>query len=205
MTPTEAAIKYEHYETAPWATPAVLRVEPIKSPFVYDVCTGDGRIASAVKKFYNVDRREGKFVSTMDIHDWGYPYTTIYDFLKWEGSLKETTAIFNPPFSKACEFVEHALRLGAEKVICFQRMGWFESRERRIWFDMFPPDRIWLCGDRATCWRHDISPADRKIDPKTGKKRTGSTTPHAWFIFEAGSQSQQTVIDKIWKLKGEKS
>jgi hypothetical protein len=201
MNRTEAAILYEHYETAAWAIRAVLRVEPIETDMVLDPCVGSGIIAKAI-----IDRHPEKVVAAVDIYEWGYHLDWKIDFLKADFDLSGYTVIMNPPFSKACEFVEHAFRLGARKVICFQRMAWYESRERAMFFNMLPPDRIWLCGDRATCWRHDISPTDRKIDPKTGKKRTGSTTPHAWFIFVAGSKpGAGTVIDKIWKLKGEKS
>lgn len=199
MNKTEAAIKYEHYETAPWAIRSVLDVEPIDTLTVLDPCTGSGIIAAAVKF-----RHPAKWVQTIDIHDWGFPLDWQMSFLDCAADLSNCTVVMNPPFSLASEFVEHALKLGAKKVICFQRLAWFESRERAAFFNFYQPDRIWLCGDRATSWRHDISPKDRKVHPKTGKKRTGSTTAHAWFIFEAGSRPAVTSIDKIWKQKGEK-
>lgn len=195
MNKTEAAIKYEHFETAEWAADAILDVEETWG-IVIDPCTGTGVLAEAAKK--NRGRGEPSVV-TMDIHDWGYPLTFKMDFLTSGIGLKYRTVFMNPPFSKACEFVAKALDGGAERVICFQRMAWFESRTRKEFFEFYPPDRIWLCGDRATSWRHDISPQDRKIHPKTGKKRTGSTTAHAWFIFERKSKSNKTVIDRIWK------
>ena len=200
MNKTEAAIKYEHYETAPWAARAILEVEPLIGG-VFDPCTGSGILAEAVKKKFPSIMNP---VYTCDIHDWGYPLSWQEDFLKSDICLKNSTVFMNPPFSLASEFVEHALRLGAAKVICFQRLAWFESRERAAFFNFYQPDRIWLCGDRATSWRHDLSEKDRKVHPKTGKPRTGSTTAHGWFIWEAGSKPSGTIIDKIWKNKGEK-
>lgn len=200
MNKTQAAIKYEHYETAPWAARAVLDKEALIGD-VLDPCTGSGILAEAAKKKTNHG------VYTTDIHDWGYRLSRPpIDFLQFHPHHEDDFTVFmNPPFSLACEFVEHALLLGAAKVICFQRLAWFESRERAAFFSFYEPDRIWLCGDRATSWRHDISAKHRKVHPKTGKKRTGSTTAHAWFIFEAGSKpGHGTVIDRIWKHKGEK-
>ncbi len=193
MNKTEAAIEFEHYETDPWAAAAILKVEELIGD-VLDPCTGSGILADAVKRI-------GRKVDAMDIHNWRYPGTIIENYLG--GTWTPGCTIFmNPPFSLATEFVEHSLvNNNAAKVICFQRLAWYESRERAAFFNFYPPDRIWLCGDRATCWRHDLTAEQRRINPKTGKKRTGSTTPHAWFIFERGSKTQHTTIDKIWKDK----
>lgn len=197
MNFTEICKVYEHYETDPWAIRSLLRVEDIPTAMVLDPCTGSGIIAQAVKEYY-----PEKVVAATDIHEWGYPLNWKIDFLKSDFDLRGYTVILNPPFSLACEFLEHAFALGAEKVILFQRLAWFESRERAMFFAMYPPDHIWLCGDRATCWRHDLTPEERKINPETGKKRTSSTTPHSWFIFNRGSTpGHKTTIDKIWKDK----
>lgn len=201
MNLTDICKAYEHYETSKWAARAILDKEETHG-IVIDPCTGTGVLAEEAKK----NRGRGEpLVVAIDIFDYGYPLTYKGDFLKMNIGLHYRTVFMNPPFSKACEFVAKALDGGARKVICFQRLAWFESRERNAFFNMYPPDRIWLCGDRATMWRHDISEADRKVHPVTGKKRSGSTTAHAWFIFDRGSPvDRETTIGKIWKLKGEK-
>ena len=36
---------------------------------------------------------------------------------------EDYTIFMNPPFSKAVEFVEKAIALGARKIVCFQRFA----------------------------------------------------------------------------------
>jgi hypothetical protein len=91
----------------------------------------------------------------------------------------------NPPFSKACDFVTKAFDLGADKVLCFQRKAWRESNKRRAFWAKYPPKRIFVCGERATCWRHDISLEEREA-------RGGTPTPHAWFEFILGNAERPT-------------
>ena len=50
------------------------------------------------------------------------------------------------------------------------------------------PNRTYVCGDRATCWRGDL-PKDElgnRFDPETGRKLAGSPTAHAFFVWEVG-------------------
>jgi hypothetical protein len=97
--------------------------------------------------------------------------------------------MMNPPFSLAQEFVLHSLRLGATKIVCFQRFAWWESEKRREFWEHNPPNRVYICGNRADCWRHDI-PAE---------KRTSSTpTAHAFFVWEKGHPSG-TQLGHIYK------
>ena len=95
----------------------------------------------------------------------------------------------NPPFSKATEFVEKSFELGFRKIVCFQRFSWWESQKRREFWEKHPPDRVYICGDRASCWRHDIPESER-----------GSSTPtaHAWFVWEKGSPPG-TLLGHIYK------
>jgi len=95
----------------------------------------------------------------------------------------------NPPFSKACAFVDKARTLGARKVVCFQRQAWRESDTRRAWWEANPPARVWVCGNRATCWLVTVPPEER-----------GSGTPvaHAWYVWERGHRGAE-LMGAIWK------
>jgi len=186
----EKAKELEHYETPLWAAQAILRHESFPPGVVLDPCTGTGILArTAVFAGY-------EFVSAMDIHDWkgAYPRDelVLQDFLEWQHQFTEDFSIFmNPPFSKACEFVEKSLELGARKVVCFQRFAWWESLKRKPFWEKNPPARVYVCGERATCWRHDV-PDDQRTPARN------TPTAHAWFVWEGGAPNG-TLLGHIWK------
>ncbi len=193
----ENAIKFEHYETPAWAIKSILDIEPILTADVIDPCTGTGILAREALA-------RGHSVYCIDIHDWGFDYpVSIDDYLTFEALYpKSFSVLMNPPFSKATEFVEKALWDGAEKVLCFQRFSWWESARRRKFWEKNPPSKVYICGDRASCWRHDIPQVEREgyKDPITGKKRGGTSTAHAWFIWDK-KHSGPTQLKHIWKEK----
>lgn len=176
--------RLEHYETPRWAADAILRCEII-TPWVVDPCCGTGVLSDAALA------AGAQAVTAIDIHDWGYRGghsqewggDAIFheqDWLKWDHRLEGATVFVNPPFKRAVEFIEHALSLDARKVICFQRFAWWESQKRGPFWMKHPPNRVYVCGDRADCWRHDIPEEDRG---------SGSTTAHAWYVWERGQPS----------------
>lgn len=180
----QLCIDLEHFETPEWAARAILKKEILTS-HVLDPCCGTGILAETAL-------REGYHVTASDIQEWGYKaqsYTD--DFLTTEAYYTKYpfTVFMNPPFSLAEQFVEKSFDLGARKIVCFQRLAWWESKKRREFWAKNPPNRIYICGDRADCWRHDI-PKDQR----------GSSTPtaHAWFVFEPGHPSG-TLLGHIYK------
>ena len=191
MNLKELSKKYEHYETPDWAAQAILKKE-ILTHRVIDPCTGTGVLLRAAGN-------AGYTVRPLDIFDWGhvflFPDDNGFDFLGnyapeeilWADG-GEFSVFMNPPFSKACEFVEKSFELGARKVVCFQRMAWWESQGRKDFWEKNPPCRVYICGSRANCWRHDI-PKDQRT----------STTPtaHAWFVWERGHTGTQ--LSHIWR------
>lgn len=191
MTPEEfkqLCIDLEHFQTPEWAAEEILNHE-ILTRIVIDPCVGAGNLAYAAKS-------RGYEVNAFDIHDWGYRggYFCKLDFLNDLENFQllfkyEFTIFMNPPFSKAEAFVEKALKLGARKIVCFQRFAWWESEGRREWWDKHTPQRIYICGSRATCWRHDIPLEERG---------SGTPTAHAWFVWERG-QPCGPMMGRIYK------
>lgn len=173
---TDFCKRLEHFETPKWAAEKILEHE-ILTRFVFDPCCGTGILSEAAKE-------AGYFCGSTDIHDWGYKdQLGVIDFFECPSlpTPKEDTTIFiNPPFSKACEFVEKSFELGARKVVCFQRFAWWESGGRKDFWEKFPPNRVYVCADRASCWRHDIPESERG---------SGTPTAHAWFVWERGNPS----------------
>lgn len=175
----ELCVRYEHYITPKWAAEAILKKE-ILTPIVLDPCCGTGVLSEAALK-------AGHQPYAIDVFHWGYrAQNHTIDFLEMEKFFcKDEFSVFmNPPFTKACEFVLKAKQLGARKILCFQRMAWFESAKRRQFWDKNPPARIYICGDRASCWRADIP-----------EENQGSNTPtaHAWFVWEKGFLGNPTI------------
>ena len=180
--------RLEHYETPRWAADAILRCETTTGK-VFDPCCGTGILSEAAAY-------AGNEVHAFDIHDWGYHpfgernvWFSQLDWLDQKHLPQHVTLFLNPPFSRAVEFIEHALALGARKVICFQRFAWWESQKRAAFWDRHPPNRIYVCGDRADCWRHDIPEHERG---------SGTTTAHAWYVWERG-QPPGTLLGHIRK------
>ncbi len=195
MTPeefTQHCKDLEHFETPEWAAYKILRRE-ILTEQVLDPCCGKGVLAQfALYAGYNVE--------TNDIYPWVNGIDSIQDFLSPNykplyNGVHPFTVFMNPPFSLADKFVDKSFELGARKVVCFQRLAWWESQKRREFWEKTPPNRVYICGDRADCWRHDI-PVDKR----------GSSTPttHAWFVWEQG-QPKGTLTSHIWKSDVEES
>lgn len=199
MTPEKSEMqllceKLEHWETDRWATPALLRKE-ILTGQVFDSCVGTGVMARAA-----IDAGYGVVAS--DIFHWGWNATYVTDFLaarqddEFFKPLRGQTAMFNPPFSLSEKFVDKAFELGARKIVCFNRFNWYEGsfdkgKKRGEWWEKNRPARIWLCGDRAVCWRHDV--------PKE-KRNEGTPTSHAFFVWEQG-HAPAAITGHIYKGK----
>ena len=185
MSLKDLCVALEHFETPVWAAEAILNREIITRT-VIDPCAGSGILTLAA-------RAKGYAVLPIDIHDWGFAGTHIQDFLTMlpcdMDFAPEFSVIMNPPFSKAEQFVAKSLYLGARKVLCFQRFAWWESAKRRAFWDANPPIAVYICGARASCWRHDIPDDERG---------SGTPTAHAWFSFERG-HTGGTSLDRIYK------
>lgn len=180
----QLALEAEAYETPQWAVEAILDRE-ILTKNVFDPCAGTGVLMeAALKAGYNP--------TGIDKHDWGYPYIQRRDFLKEAPAgifAFDCTVLMNPPFSLAVDFVLRCIDLGARKIVCFQRFAWWESAGRKEFWQKNPPNRVYICGNRASCWRFDIPEEERK---------SGTTTAHAWFVWERG-HPPGTVLGHIYK------
>lgn len=180
MTETleERCRRLEHFETPQWAIDAILQRVKLGG-IVVDPAAGAGMLVEAAKK-----QQGTTSIWAHDIEDWGYPLDSVEDFLERTEPLSSKAMVFmNPPFKTADQFVRKAFELGAERVLCFQRLAWLESKKRKEFWSEYSPLRIYLCGERATCWRHDICPEERA-------RRGDTPTPHAWFYFTRNSLSR---------------
>ena len=208
MSVIEKAKELEHFVTDQWAADAILEKE-ILTGTLLDPCVGTGLLMHSYMK------KKGSICGSvcLDIYDWGYCSTDhICDFLELERDSYELERLFNrlfaedftvfmnPPFSKACEFVEKSFELGAREIVCFQRFAWWESNNRKDFWDRYPPNRVYVCGDRASCYLYGLDKDDkgRHLHPETGKPMAGTTTAHAWIVWERGAPAR-TILDRIYR------
>lgn len=177
----QRALDAECFETPLWAAQAILKAETLAG-LVVDPCCGSGVLTT-------VANDAGYRTRAIDLHDWGFP-SIRHDYLTlMETPASEFSVFMNPPFSLAIDFISHSLLLGARKIVCFQRFAFWESQKRRQFWQSNPPNRVYICGDRADCWRIDIPP----------DQRTSSTpTAHAWFVWERGSPAG-TLLGHIYR------
>lgn len=193
----------EFFETDPWVARRILDVE-LMTHRVLDPCAGRGILGQAAFS-------KGYDVTEFDLHDWpdklpGAHIRAGFDYLASLGAVLhevrthvsgEFTVFMNPPFSKTVAFVERSMALGARKIILFQRLAFLESSGRRDFFERHCPARIWLCGDRATCWRGDVPAVDvlREEDGEMikGRKGRSAPTPHAFFVWERGHRGAGAI------------
>ena len=177
----DLAKKLEGYETEQGPIDAILDVE-LMTYEVFDPCCGYGVLGKAAEY-------RGHYVTFMDIYPWFEENNVvIQDFLKHFEDLSDTTVFMNPPFSLACEFVDHVRMMNARKIICFQRYAWREGalndgKKRGAWWEKNPPSRIWLCGNRAQCLRFDLR----------GQNISKPPTAHAWFVWERGHRGAEVT------------
>lgn len=186
---TDLCKKLEHWETDRWAADSILKKE-ILTGDVLDPCCGTGVLTTAARPYANN-------IISLDIHDWGFRDTIVQDFLADASFFggRDFTVFMNPPFSLSEKFVDRSLELKARKIVCFQKFSWWEGsydtgKKRGQWWEKNRPARIWICGDRADCWRHDI-PLDQR--------NSSTPTAYAWFVWERGHIGTQ--IGHIYKRK----
>jgi hypothetical protein len=113
----------DHYPTPEPAARALLTVEkPLGA--IWEPCAGHGGIAMPL-------REAGYTVHAFDIAAWGCPDCTVgVDFLTTKKApAGARTAVFNPPFRYAADFVRHALEL-VPTVISLGRLAFLESEAR---------------------------------------------------------------------------
>lgn len=176
----QIARELEASETPRAAPRAILRSE-ILTPHVWDPTCGRGVCAEAAKE-------AGYSVYASDIYDWGYGDNRSLDFLSCtdvpaELNGKQFTVFSNFPFSLAREFVEHSFRLGARKIVVFQRHGWLGSVDRTEFWEKHPYQRCYVSRARISCYWFWLSPHERY-------SKNSGTTDYCWYVFERGQQSR---------------
>ena len=121
----------DYYATEPAATDWLCQLEQFKSPILEPSC-GEGHISRQLIA-------HGYDVVSRDLVDRGYG--DVSDFLLFNNETWDGDIITNPPYSKAQEFVEQALKMvkPGRKVAMFLKLTFLEGKKRGELFKFTPP------------------------------------------------------------------
>lgn len=164
----------DYYATESAATEWLCKIEQFKSPILEPSC-GEGHISEVLKA-------HGYEVVSRDLVDRGYG--EVADFLFFNNEQWKGDIITNPPYSKAKEFVEQALKMvqTGRKVAMFLKLTFLEGQGRTELFRDNPPKRVWVSRARLKC-------AINGDFDSVGS----SATAYAWFVWEKGFQGHPEI------------
>lgn len=169
----------DYYATEPKAAHLLMEVEKF-SPMMWECACGEGHLAKEFEK-------AGYQVYATDLIDRGYG--SQQDFLTSDAPpFAGFDIITNPPYSKAQEFVEHALNISADgcKVAMFLKIQFLEGKSRRELFKKYPPKTVYVCSERIKCAKNG--------DFESSKEH--SSVCYAWYVWQKG-YTGNTVIKWI--------
>lgn len=169
----------DYYATEPKAAELLLKAEDF-SGRIWECACGEGHLAK-------VFEQAGKVVYATDLIDRGYGYTA--DFLKTTSPpLPGFDIITNPPYSKAAEFVDHALEIieDGRKVAMFLKLQFLEGKSRKALFQKWPPQTVYVSSSRLVCAKNgDFE-----------KYKNCNAVAYAWYVWRKGYDGE-TVIKWI--------
>lgn len=192
----------EFYPTPAWCVDRILAAERLsgEKPWL-EAGAGEGHIirsALAVRpeiRFHAVELRQNGLdpdgPNTRQLLDAaGAQHIVLGDFLAYrpEGTPEQkpySVGIFNPPFSLAGAFAEHALSL-CDVVVMLQRLNWIAPRDRRAVLERLgPPDMNVL--SRRPSFLNEV-PLRLRPKKKDGRPKSGTDSiEYCWFVWPAAA------------------
>lgn len=172
----------DYYATDPRAVELLLEQEEF-APHVWECACGEGHMAKVLEQ-------HGYDVLSTDVVDRGYGIGYV-DFLAvTKEDIKEDfprDIITNPPYKYAKEFVEHALDLSAEgtKIAMFLKLTFLEGQKRRVLFEKYPPQTVYVSSSRLQCAKNGDFEGDNA--------KNGTAIAYAWFVWRKGFQGPTNI------------
>ena len=139
---------------------------------IWECACGNGHLVNGLKE---VNPKVKIKCSDIVVRDFPCSQT---DFLKCDTKFHNGDIITNPPYKYAIEFVKKGLELVDEtyNVAMFLKLTFLEGKERRKFFNKFPPKWVIVSSQRIRVARNG--------DPEMFKK--SSAACYAWFIWRKG-------------------
>lgn len=128
---------------------------------IWECACGEGNLSKVLeKRRYNVissdliDRGYGKILDFFEINklvtfdEWGNEERIEIINGPFKGDI-----LTNPPYSKAKEFVEHALDILADGyyAVFFLKIQFLEGKSRKKLFEKYPPKYVYVHSERQKC------------------------------------------------------
>jgi len=166
----------DYYATEPRAALLLMEVEKF-SPAIWECACGEGHLSKELE-------RGGYQVYSTDLIDRGYG--GVQDFLKSDAPpFPGFDIVTNPPYSKAAEFVDHAMEMldPGRKVAMFLKLQFLEGKQRKELFKKWPPKVIYVSSSRLHC-------AMNGDFEKYGKS---NAIAYAWYVWEKGYTGEPVI------------
>ena len=166
----------DYYATDPRAATLLMEVETF-SPWVWECACGEGHLSRPFSE-------AGYQVYSSDLVDRGYG--VVQDFLSSAAPpLPGFDIITNPPYSKAVDFVSHALEIidDGHKVAMFLKLTFLEGKNRKELFKRYPPKTIYVNSSRLLCAKN----GDFKQNRESG------AVAYAWYVWVKGYTGDSVV------------
>lgn len=146
---------------------------------IWEVACGDGALSRVLEK-------RGYSVFNTDLVDRGYEnFHLAKDFFKFENEC-DGDILTNPPFKKACEFINHGLKLvkDGRYVIMFLKIQFLEGQSRYdSLFKNNPPKYIYVFTKRANTARNG----------EFSKYKAAPALCYTWMIWQKGFKGEPTL------------
>jgi hypothetical protein len=169
------------YFTPSEATRALIGLESLPPPRIFDPCVGNGAILDVLEA-------AGHRVSGADVRDYGWPATILKDFLANPSDLRGTAIVSNPPYRLAQEFLQKVIDEGSPYHAWLLRLNFLESMRRKPFFERHPPSRLWVSSRRLPqLHQHGW------VGPKTS-----SNACYCWFVWDKSSPSKMQFSFFDW-------
>jgi hypothetical protein len=134
-------------------------------------------------------RERGLVVHASDIEYRGCPDSTVLDFLEMTARPPNCDVLLsNPPFSKAMDFIEHALMLEFRVVVLLLKVAFLATEERR--------ERLHKTGHLRRV--HTIAERIQGMHDfkhlEAGGKTASQSQDHAWFVIDRNYQGRSENV-----------
>lgn len=181
---TEPKSSEDYFATPPKAVRALCS-KVIFRKNIIEPCCGEGHIFRTLEEL-------GYTVESSDIVYRGYGKPGSHNFLECPKSqLQNADIVTNPPYNKAQQFIEHAMKNTDEfaKVAMLLRLSFLESQKRKSLFDTYPLTAVYVFRSRIGCAKN----GEFKVDAQ-GELNVPSAVAYAWFLWDKQSTSAPPAI-----------